>query len=102
MKGVNSQNQSNPSHLGDVLEEDGVEAAEVSAQVGLLGRRRGEQLGDPARAALVVRLARRRRRDPPQEAPHRPRLLLQERVQELHRVLLALVPEREWTICQTW
>ena len=44
-------------HLGDVLEEDCVEAAEVSAQVGLLGRRRGEQLRDPARARVVVRLA---------------------------------------------
>ena len=36
------------THLGDVLEEDSVEGAEVSAQVGLLGRRRGQQLWDPA------------------------------------------------------
>ena len=45
---------------------------------------------------LVV--AAGRARDPPEEAPHRAGLLLEEGVEELHRVLLALVP-REWTRC---
>ncbi len=81
------QKLSKPGRLGrrhrrDVLREDRVETTQVPAEFGFLNRK-GE-IGNPP-------VLCQRTRDLPEKRPHRSGFLLQQRVQELHRVLFALV-----------
>ena len=73
-------------HLADILHQHSVEAGQVSAQLAWPG---------PAPLGLqaVYPVLGRRPRHQLQELAHVAALLVQPRVNELHRVLLSLVPE---------
>lgn len=81
------QKLSKPGRLGgrhrrDVLGEDRVQTTQVPAQLGFLNRE-GE-IGNPP-------VLCQRTRNLPEKRPHGAGLLFEQRVQELHRVLFALV-----------